>query len=210
VKVFCAGDWELTGQAWQVFFLGVIADAVSIPPQAQSQPTPRPSRPTQAQRRAVRKAYIEGRGTLPVLCQQFGLAYGTVKTWCTKEDWQSLRADFDKRTLEAGMPPPVAPAPPAQPQSPLQAQISRIESQLSEIEGRMRGCENPKSLADFSAAHARLFDAWCTLTGTPRPGVRKQPKGQARGLPIFTPTESATPPVVVPLPAPEVPPASGS
>lgn len=55
----------------------------------------------------------------------------------------------------------------------LQAQITRLEGLMGALEAKMTGCNDDVRLRNLSQAHDRLFNSWCTLTGTPRPGVRK-------------------------------------
>lgn len=58
--------------------------------------------------------------------------------------------------------------------SPVERRIARIEEQLTAIELKM--AKNPPAnvLRDLSQAHSRMFDVWCTLTGTEKPGTRRK------------------------------------
>ena len=48
---------------------------------------------------------------------------------------------------------------------------SRLAKQMDLIESAMIKEKDSKELANLSAAHARLFSAWCVLTGTKSPGT---------------------------------------
>lgn len=52
-------------------------------------------------------------------------------------------------------------------------QSENLAREISRIEELMSKTRNPDRLQKLSAAHARLFNAWQVLTGTPNPGSRK-------------------------------------
>jgi hypothetical protein len=57
---------------------------------------------------------------------------------------------------------------------------------MEDIERAMSKCHdedgtaNAQTLRDLSAAHSRLFEVWCILTGTQKPGVRRAKSGRAQ------------------------------
>ena len=82
-----------------------------------------------------------------------------------------------QREREA-LPPEPIPLPPIIPALPainplLAARAERLSDELTRLEELMKDETDGKELANLSATHQRLFDAWCTLTATPRPGSRK-------------------------------------
>jgi transposase-like protein len=157
---------------------------------ADTAPTKPYPRPTQEQKIKARAAYVQGKGSARVVAGLFGLNAETVQDWITDEGWVDMRADYDKRQLEKLLAPPTpAPAIP-QEQSSGNRQVDRLSGQMRAIEEQMEGMTNADSLAKLAMAHSKLFDAWCVLTGTPRPGVRKVAKPGRSLAPIVAPTES--------------------
>lgn len=69
-------------------------------------------------------------------------------------------------------------------------QSERLAKQLVQIEDLMDGETDGDALQKLSAAHARLFNAWQVLTGTPNPGSRRVKSERLRGIsPLSEPTE---------------------
>lgn len=156
-------------------------------------------RPTIEQRRIARRDYVQGKGTKEAIAQRYGLSYDTVKNWSRAENWGELRAAFDQSQLDALKPATPQPPPALQPQpqgNPLAARVQRIEEQMEEIEREMKGA-NAQAKRDLTAAHSRLFDVYCTLTGIQKPGTARRSKAgtgrpQAQ-TPIEAPVESPGP-----------------
>lgn len=73
-------------------------------------------------------------------------------------------------------------------------QSERLAQEIESIEQMIEKCKDPDSLQKLSAAHARLFNAWQVLTGTPNPGSRRSRPGRpappaVHREPIQTPQE---------------------
>lgn len=168
---------------------------------AESKQPPSARTPTVEDRITARTAYVQGKGSARKIALSLGLSPDTVRNWAFAEDWAGLREEYDQRQLRKLMgPEPPAPAPSAPPATGEQnrAQAERVSKQLLKLEEQMEGMTNTASLRDITAAHSRLFEVWCTLTGTQKPGTRKASRG-ARRTPQEGPTEpQTTPPVVVP------------
>lgn len=172
---------------------GMIAAAEIPPPAPPETPTLRPSLAT---RQNARRDFVRGLGTLASIARKYRVAYETVKAWNKREKWTELRGLFEQANLEElrGLAIP-APLPPPK-LTPQESRLARVEKELERLEIAMDkahsddGTANAATLRDLSASHSRLFDVWCTLTGTPRPGVRKVAKPGRSLAPIVAPTES--------------------
>jgi hypothetical protein len=153
-------------------------------------------RPTAETKRKLRTDFVQGRGSMTSLGLKYGVSLTSVKAWSKREKWSELKTAFSERALEnTVLPVPEQPA--SLPVlSPQQTRIARVERELERLELAMDkahaedGTCNAQTVRDVSAAHSRLFDVWCTLTGTPRPGVRKVSKPGRSLAPIIAPTES--------------------
>lgn len=67
-------------------------------------------------------------------------------------------------------------------------QCERIAKQLDRIETMMDKEKDADTLQKLSAAHARLFNAWQVLTGTPNPGSRRVKSGAKQASVALTST----------------------
>jgi hypothetical protein len=103
--------------------------------------------------------------TPPHCLQQFRFTKENAREFAAK-GWQARRERKTKLEAEA------AKGRQATPQS------ERIARQIERLEGMMDKSKDANELQKLSAAHARLFNAWQVLTGTPNPGSRraKSPK----------------------------------
>jgi hypothetical protein len=61
-------------------------------------------------------------------------------------------------------------------------QSERLALQIERVERMMDKTKDPDALQKLSATHARLFNAWQILTGTPNPGSRRN-RGSRSSLP---------------------------
>jgi transposase-like protein len=176
--------------------------AAEIPPSSPPLVTPQAPpriprlRPTLETRRNARRDYVQGKGTKTAIAKRFGVNVDTIKAWAKAEDWETLRRDFDAQEFEKVRVAPLPAQPPPPPVRPQDSRLARVEKELERLEIAMDkahsddGTANAATLRDLSASHSRLFDVWCTLTGTPRPGVRKTVKPGRSLAPIVAPTES--------------------
>jgi transposase-like protein len=176
---------------------GMIAAAANQPADTpQLPPDPVRRRPTLELRRRVRLDFVQGRGSYASVARKYGLRYDTLKAWAKREKWSELRTAFETSELERLQVLPVPPPMAIPTLTPQESRIARVEKELERLELAMDkahaedGTCNAATLRDISAAHSRLFDVWCTLTGTPRPGVRKTVKPGRSLAPIVAPTES--------------------
>lgn len=75
----------------------------------------------------------------------------------------------------------------------LQTQIDRLSKLMRALEQQMDGLTNAVTFRDLSMAHARLFESWCVLTKTPKPGVLKVGRGTRAPAPIAAFQEPQSP-----------------
>lgn len=154
-------------------------------------------------RRKVRNAYITGKGSVLACAQLFGVPQDTAQDWADLEDWTQLRRDFETQELQK-----ILPASPETPPSPPQdattqtGKLAVVEEQLKQLDEIMKGCTNPDTIRKLWDAKNRALDAWALLTGFPRPGVRKTPRGGQTGRPWAMPSAG---PVAVSRPAAQTP-----
>lgn len=162
--------------------------------------TPR-SRPTLETRRKCRLDFVQGRGSYAVLARKYGVQFDTVKAWAKRENWMEMRTAFETGEIERLRVLPVAPPLPPPILTPQQGRIQRVEKELERLETAMDkahaddGTCNAQTLRDLSAAHSRLFEVWCVLTGTPRPGVRRMGKSRSSAAPLAAPVEPTSQPI---------------
>lgn len=145
-------------------------ETTTEPPQARY-------RPTTEQRRNVREAYIQGKGSLRVLAERFGISFSTVKDWHFEEGWTELRNKYDANSLaklaksiEPAATVVIAETPPVTTQA---GKLAVVEKQLENVDKLLTECEDAKELNSLTQAKERLLNAWALLTGFERPGVRK-------------------------------------
>lgn len=144
------------------------------------------------ERLQAKTLYIRGAGSLRVLSEKTGISIEALKDWSQAEGWTDLREEYERRQIAKLLgpdptTPPVVQTP--ENQAPPVNQSERLSAQMREIEEQMRGMTNADSLSKLAMAHSKLFDAWCVLTGTPRPGVRKVGKLGRLVSPVTQPTE---------------------
>jgi hypothetical protein len=126
------------------------------------------------------------------VAEKLGLSPDTVRNWCDDENWLELREEYERRQLARLLGPevPETPAtPPIASQTPRQERIARIEARLTDLEEQMEGMTKPDALRDLTAAHTRLFDVYCTLTGIKKPGTEGKSRRPGRG-PALSPSET--------------------
>jgi hypothetical protein len=63
-------------------------------------------------------------------------------------------------------------------------QTERIARQIARMEEMMDKTKDADELQKLSAAHARLFNAWQVLTGTPNPGSSKPSRNREQRQPV--------------------------
>lgn len=125
---------------------------------------------------ALRKDYIQGKGTLEPLCQKHGVVYDTAKTKSAEEDWTGQRRTWLERATKALVPPQEKElvTPPTQPQSASDTKLGQVERQLGKIDLLIEDSDDPKELNSLVQAKERLLNAWSLLTGFERPGIRRR------------------------------------
>lgn len=69
-------------------------------------------------------------------------------------------------------------------------QSERLALEIERVLAMMEKEKDADRLQKLSATHARLFNAWQVLTGTPNPGSRRVKSGLNRAMPVSQPIET--------------------
>ena len=164
--------------------------AVSEPERPQSLrqfPSPVTHPHSQEIKRAIRQDYIEGKGSSRILAKRYDVPKDTIREWITAGNWPALRRKRDEVELAALV--SAQPAPVASPSLPIATDpmLARVMEQLESVDRQLANADDDwKAFEALSRAKERLMGVWCTLTGHPRPGIRKVRSGRPQA-PIAEP-----------------------
>ena len=148
-------------------------------------------------KKAVRRDYVEGKGSVKAIAERHSLAVDTVRTWLKAGHWTDLRREKEQADIAALIAPhgPIAqPAPitPIPEQSAV-AMLATVNQQIAQVDDMIAEARDWRAIEALSRVKDRLISQWALLTGHPSPGTRKVRSGRppapiASSVPVQSPS----------------------
>ena len=123
----------------------------------------------------MRRAFVNGEGTIPTIARRFNVPPSTVQTKAKHEHWSRIRSKRIQaltKELEADpvQPPAITPQPS---QNNENSDVARIEAQLERLNNLLDVESDPRAIEKLTLAITRLYERRRIFLGQPLPGSQR-------------------------------------